>query len=32
VGYLDKGLKRGDLVEIRPRGVTEVNFQVNPDD
>jgi RNA polymerase sigma factor (sigma-70 family) len=32
VGYLVRGLKRGDPVEIRPGGVTEVNFQVKPRD
>jgi RNA polymerase sigma factor (sigma-70 family) len=32
VGYLVKGLKRGDPVEIRPGGVTEANFQVKPRD
>ena len=30
VGYLDKGLKRGDPIEIAPAGVTEVNFPVKP--
>jgi hypothetical protein len=32
VGYLVRGLRRGDPVEIRPGGVTEVNFQVKPGD
>jgi hypothetical protein len=32
VGYLDMGLKRGDPVEIRAGGITEVNFQVKPGD
>jgi RNA polymerase sigma factor (sigma-70 family) len=30
VGYLVRGLKRGDPVEIRPGLVTEANFQVKP--
>jgi hypothetical protein len=32
VGYLVRGLKRGDPVESRPGGVTEVSFQVKPRD
>jgi RNA polymerase sigma factor (sigma-70 family) len=29
-GYLDKGLKKGDPVAIKPGAVTEVDFAVNP--
>jgi hypothetical protein len=30
VGWLDKGAKKGDPIEIKPDGVTEVNFEVKP--
>ena len=30
VGYLDKGLKRGDPIDVKADGVTEVNFPVKP--
>jgi RNA polymerase sigma factor (sigma-70 family) len=30
VGYLDKGLKKGDPIEIKPGGVAEVDFTVKP--
>ena len=30
VGYVNKGLKKGDPIEIKPDDVTEVNFEVKP--
>ncbi len=30
IGYLDKGLKKGDPVTIKPGAVTTVNFEVKP--
>ena len=30
VGYLDRGLKKGDPITIKPGGVTEVDFPVKP--
>ena len=30
VGYLDKGLKKGDPITIKPNATTTVNFEVKP--
>ena len=32
VGYLDKGLKEGDPIDVKADGVTEVYFPVKPQD
>jgi hypothetical protein len=30
VGYLNKGFKKGQAIDIKPDGVTDVNFEVKP--